>query len=630
MLEESAFTASWLLVLDTQRTLIMRIGAHYLGDNRCEFTVWAPREEKMGVKILSSQPRLIPMERIERGYWRATVDGVPPGTRYVYHLHGKGQERPDPATFYQPEGVHKPSAVVDHGAYRWHIDPWSSPPMEEFVIYELHVGTFTSEGTFAAVIPRLKELKNLGITAVEIMPVSQFPGRRGWGYDGVHPFAPQNSYGGPEGLKALVDACHRHEMAAILDVVYNHMGPEGNYLHDFGPYFTAKYRTPWGDAVNMDDEWSDEVRHYFIQNVLFWFREYRFDALRLDATDRIYDFSAKPFLQEMAEEVRQYEKESSRRCLLIAESDLNDARLVRSPEQGGFGLDGHWSDDFHHALHTLITGEDAGYYQDFGAPSDLAKAYRDVYAYDWRFSPYRGHRRGSSAADLRGDLFVVCSQNHDQIGNRMFGHRLKALAGFEAAKCAAAATILSPFVPLLFMGEEYGEDAPFLFFADFQDEDLREAVHRGRISEFSAFKWRGEPPDPHELETFERSRLNWTAREGGEHAVMLAWYRRLLQLRREHPALGTADSSRRHTGSLESEKVVWLHRQHESEQIFLLLNFNKDKVELPFPPPGETWRKILDSADPQWSGPGATLPESAAAAETLSLPAQSCAVYISQ
>ncbi len=608
----------------------MHLGARYLGDDRCEFTVWAPREERMTLKILAPRSRACPMERLDRGYWRATLDDIPPGARYVYHLHSSGQERPDPVTFHQPDGVHKPSAVVDHGAHIWQVEAWSPPPMKEFVIYEIHVGTFTSEGTFAAVVPRLRDLKGLGITAVEIMPVSQFPGRRGWGYDGVHPFAPQNSYGGPEGLKALVDACHHHGMAAILDVVYNHMGPEGNYLHGFGPYFTSKYRTPWGDAVNMDDKWSDEVRHYFIENILFWFREYRFDALRLDATDRIYDFSARTFLQEAAEAVRRFETESSRRCLLIAESDLNDARLVRPPEQGGFDLDGHWNDDFHHALHTLLTGEDVGYYEDFGAPSDFAKACRDVYAYDWRFSPYRGHRRGSIAADLPGERFVVCSQNHDQVGNRMFGHRLRTLAGFEAAKCAAAAVVLSPFIPLLFMGEEYGEETPFLFFADFQDEDLREAVHRGRISEFSAFKWRGEPPDPHDPETFENSRLNWGARGEGEHAVMLEWYRRLLQLRRENPLLGAVEAGERDAGSLEAEKIVWVRRQRDSEETLLLGAFAREQVDFPFPVPEGSWRKILDSADAEWNGPGATLPETISAPETLTMPPTSCAVYVRQ
>ncbi len=602
----------------------MRLGADYLGDNRCRFTVWAPLEERLELRLLTSEPRLLPMEKLEKGYWQLLADNIPPGTRYVYRLEGKGQERPDPASFFQPQGVHKPSAVVDHLSFRWKDDEWTGVPLEQFVIYELHVGTFTPPGTFDAVIPRLAELRELGITAVEIMPVSQFPGMRGWGYDGVHPFAPQNSYGGPEGLKRLVDACHRHGLAIILDVVYNHLGPEGNYLREFGPYFTANYHTPWGEAVNMDAAGSDEVRHYFIENALYWFREYHFDALRLDATDRIYDFSAKPFLQELAERVRRYEEKSGRRCLLIAENDHNDVRLIRPAEQGGFGLDAHWNDDFHHALHTLFTGEDVGYYADFGQPADLAKALREGYVYDWRHSRYRGHRRGSSAAERPGRQFVVCSQNHDQIGNRMFGQRLLALAGFEAAKTAAAAVILSPYLPLFFMGEEYAEKAPFQFFADFLDEGLREAVHQGRIEEFAAFKWRGEPPDPHDPETFDRSRLNWEMRHEGRHRSMLLWYQRLLQLRREHSALGTGAA--RNAGALAAEKIVWLRRWHDGVHLLLLMSFNAASANLSFPAEGN-WRKLLDSAEVAWSGPGTSVPAAAAGGDLLSLPPFGCALF---
>jgi maltooligosyltrehalose trehalohydrolase len=604
--------------------MVMRIGAHYLGDNRCEFTVWAPKDERLSVCLLAPKRRLLPMEKLERGYWRVTAADVPPGTRYLLRLDGNGQERPDPASFFQPDGVHKPSAVVDQRAFPWQDGEWRGLPPADFIVYEVHVGTFTPEGTFAAAIPRLPELRDLGITAVEIMPVSQFPGKRGWGYDGVHPFAPQNSYGGPEGLKRLVDACHRHGLAAILDVVYNHLGPEGNYLREFGPYFTDKYRTPWGEAVNMDEAGCDEVRHYFIENALYWFREYHFDALRLDATDRIYDSSAKPFLQELAERVREQEATLGRRCLLIAESDYNDTRLLRPPEQCGYGLDGHWNDDFHHALHTLLTGEDSGYYVDFGRPDDLAKALREAYIYDWRFSRYRGHRRGSSAADRPGYQFVVCSQNHDQIGNRMFGQRLLALTSFETAKVAAAAVILSPYLPLLFMGEEYGEEAPFLFFADFLDEELRELVHKGRIEEFSAFKWRGEPPDPHDPETFERSQLNWETRRDGRHAVLLAWYRRLLQLRREQPALGTAGE--RDAGAWEEERTVWLRRRLDGSEFLLLLNFRAEPVALS-PPVDGNWRKLLDSADDLWGGPGTAVPAHLAGSERISLPSSSCVLW---
>jgi maltooligosyltrehalose trehalohydrolase len=608
----------------------MRIGAHYLGGNRCEFTVWAPNEEGMELRLLTPQARVLPMERLERGYWRVTADHVDPGTGYVYRLEGKGQERPDPASRFQPEGVHRPSAVVDHGAFPWRDGEWRGRPLAEYVVYEVHVGTFTPEGTFEAIIPRLPALRELGITALESMPVSQFPGARGWGYDGVHPFAPQNSYGGPEGLKRLVDACHRQGLAFILDVVYNHLGPEGNYLQEFGPYFTPKYRTPWGDAVNMDDGGSDEVRHFFIENALHWFREYHIDALRLDATDRIYDFSAKVFLEELAERVRELERQAGRPCLLVAETDLNDPRLLRPPEVGGFGLDGQWLDDFHHSLHTLLTGEDLGYYVDFGLPADLAKSYRDAYVFEGRFSPYRWRRRGSPAPDRPARQFVVFSQNHDQIGNRMFGHRLLSLASFEAAKVAAAAVLLSPYIPLLFMGEEYGEDAPFQYFADFQDPALRAAVHRGRIEEFSAFKWRGEPPDPHDPGTFERSRIDWEKRRAEGHGTMLAWYQRLLQLRRERPALAAGETGDREAGSLEEKKVVWVRRWSGGTEVLLLLNFNAETVSFPSPAGKGRWRKLLDSADPAWRGAGATLAETAEAGEALTMPPVSCGLYEKQ
>ncbi len=601
----------------------MRIGAHYLGDNRCEFLVWAPQEEKMLLRLLDPEPREVELERLERGYWRAEVENVRPGDRYVYLLDGE-RERPDPATFHQPQGVHNPSAVVDHRAFAWSDGAWRGRPLAELVIYELHVGAFTPEGTFAAVIPRLAELRELGVTAIEIMPVSQFPGERNWGYDGVHPFAPQNSYGGPEGLKQLVDACHRTGLAVILDVVYNHFGPEGNYLREFGPYFTAKYHTPWGDAVNFDDAGSDEVRHYFIENALYWLRDYHIDALRLDATDRIYDFSATLFLQELAREVHAFARETGRHCLLIVENDLNDARIIRPLEEGGVGMDGQWSDDFHHALHALLTGEDAGYYQDYGRAADLADAYSKAFVYDWRYSRYRDHRRGSSADGRPAQQFVVCSQNHDQVGNRMFGHRLISLSSFEAAKAAAGAVLLSPFVPLLFMGEEYGEQAPFQYFVHLLEEDLIAAVRQGRKEEFSAFAWRGEAPDPQSEETFARSRLRWEKRYQGQGKVMLDWYRSLLRLRRELPALRRLDREALQAGALEEEKIVWVRRRADHSEVLLLLNLNQEEQRFPLPaaPP---WTLLLDSAAEQWQGPGSRLPRHLDAAEAV-MPPHSCAL----
>ena len=436
-------------------------GAHYRRGQPCEFFAWAPRAKRVDIRLLSPVAETLPMTRLEGGYWHLSADGIPPGTDYAYRLDDS-LERPDPASFFQPQGVHGPSRIVDHASFAWSHRNWRGLPLEELVIYELHVGTFTPEGTFDAIIPRLGALRDLGITALELMPVAQFPGSCNWGYDGASPFAVQNSYGGPEGLKTLVDACHGHGLAVILDVVYNHLGPEGNYLRDFGPYFTDRYRTPWGEAVNFDGPGSDEVRRYFIANALYWLDVYQIDCLRLDAVHAIFDFSAKPFLQELAEQVRAFAGETGRHCLLIAESDLNDVRVIRPPEQGGYGLHAQWNDDFHHALHALLTSETQGYYRDFGRLEDLAAAYREGFVYDWRYSPYRRRRHGSSSADRPGCQLVVCSQNHDQTGNRPAGERLIELAGFEAAKLAAAAVLFAPAVPWLFMGEEYGETAPFL------------------------------------------------------------------------------------------------------------------------------------------------------------------------
>jgi maltooligosyltrehalose trehalohydrolase len=416
------------------------------------------------------------------------VQGVKPGTRYFYRLDGN-TERPDPASKFQPEGVHGPSQVIDPH-FVWEELHWSGIPFSHYVLYELHVGTFTAQGTFDAIVPHLDELKDLGITSIEIMPVAQFPGDRNWGYDGVYPGAVQNSYGGPEGLKRLIDACHQRGLAVTLDVVYNHLGPEGNYLCDFGPYFTDRYHTPWGAAINFDGPDSDAVRRFFIENALSWVTEFRLDALRLDAVHGIFDFSALHFLQELAAAVHEQAERLNRRIYVIAESDLNDVRLVSSPELGGYGLDAQWNDDFHHALHTLLTGERTGYYEDFGRIQDLAKAFAEGFVYSGAYSPARRRRHGNTSKDLAADRFVVCAQNHDQVGNRLKGDRLSALVSFEGLKLAAAVVLLSPFIPLLFMGEEYGETAPFPYFVSHSDPDLIEVVRRGRRAEFAMCRGR--------------------------------------------------------------------------------------------------------------------------------------------
>lgn len=512
------------------------LGAIYLGEGRCRFRVWAPLSEKVEVHVISPKKRVIPLRSAERGYHHGIVEAVPPGSLYQYRLDGEW-ERPDPASRFQPQGVHGPSGVVDP-RFPWNDDHWCGPPLRDYIIYELHVGLFSPEGTFEAVIPRLDELKELGITAIELMPVAQFPGTRNWGYDGVYPFAVQNSYGGPEGLKRLVNACHRRGLAVILDVVYNHLGPEGNYLADFGPYFTDRYRTPWGSAVNFDGAHSDEVRRFFIENALYWIREFHVDALRIDAVHAIMDFSARPFLEELALVVHEEAEESKRHVFLIAESALNDTRVIHSRERGGWGIDAQWNDDFHHALHALLTGEHEGYYRDFGGFEHMGKAFKEGFVYSGEYSAYRVRRHGRSSRHLPAHQFVVFAQNHDQVGNRAWGERLGHLVSQGRLKIASALVLTSPFIPMLFQGEEWGASTPFQYFTDHQDPGMGEAVHKGRHEEFSPFGWKlEEVPDPQAVETFDRSRLSWEERDQEPHKSILEWYRRLIAIRRSIPSI---------------------------------------------------------------------------------------------
>jgi maltooligosyltrehalose trehalohydrolase len=586
----------------------MRIGANYLGDRRCEFVVWGPFLKDVTVKITSPQEQTIEMKKDDMGYRKVLTDDISPGTLYFYKLDGS-LERPDPVSNSQPHGVHGPSRVVDHGAFKWADENWAGVPLEEMVIYELHVGTFTREGTFKALIPRLDDLRDLGVNAVEIMPVAQFPGERNWGYDGVYPFAVQNSYGGPEGMKRFINACHRREMSVILDVVYNHLGPEGNYLGDFGPYFSEKYKTTWGCALNFDGAYSDEVRNFFIENALYWFQDYHVDALRLDAIHAIYDMSVKSFLEELAEKVEEFSKQKRRKFYLIAENDLNDVKVIRSRKSGGYGIDAVWCDDFHHSLHTLLTAETAGYYTDFGQVKHLVKALREGFVYSWQYSPYRKRRQGSSSRGMPGRQFVVFSQNHDQVGNRMLGERLSKLVSFEALKLAAGVTLLSPYIPLLFMGEEYGEESPFLYFTSHSKHDLINEVREGRKAEFQIFQWEGEPPDPQSPRTFLRSKLNWEKRKEGKHKTLLEFYRRLIQLRRKIPALSNLDKTSLEVSGTERERIILLGRWHDKNQVFCIMNFNKGDKTFRASLTKGNWKKIIDSSERIWGGQGSSVPK---------------------
>ena len=604
------------------------IGATLLGDGKVRFRVWAPKADTVSVKILSGKEiRTVPLGKEGDGYFSAIVSHLREGDRYFYVLDRK-KERPDPASRFQPDGVHGPSQIVDPDGFPWTNHQWEGLPLAEYLIYELHVGTFTGEGTFEAVIPKLDYLKDLGITAVELMPVAQFPGERNWGYDGVYPFAPQNSYGGPTGLKKLVDACHGKGLAVILDVVYNHLGPEGNYLHDYGHYFTDRYRTPWGDAVNFDGPYSDEVRRFFIDNALYWVCEYHIDALRLDAVHGIYDFSARHFLEELAADVHRVANELGREIFVIAESDLNDVRLINPTGKGGYGLDAQWNDDFHHALHTLLTCENDGYYQDFGGTGRLAKSLRERYVYSGEYSRYRSRRHGNSAAGRPAHQFVVCAQNHDQVGNRMLGDRLPVLVPFESLKLAAGAVLLSPYMPLLFMGEEYGEEAPFLYFVSHSDPDLIEAVRKGRKEEFAAFVSSADPPDTESVETFLRSKLDPEKKKVGDHAVLLRLYKELIGMRKTIPALAVGGMNHLFVSSREEERLLWMERWKGESRTMCLFNFNERDMTLPFPGTGDKWLKLLDSAEHTWNGPGALLPERVRGKEDMGIRGRSCAVYM--
>jgi len=585
---------------------IWRHGAICLEGGGCRFRLWAPRPARVGLRLLTPAGRLIAMEAREGGYFEALVDDAGPGTTYYYQVEDR--DRPDPASRFQPDGVHGPSQVVDP-RFEWHDAGWAGLPIAHYILYELHVGTFTRAGTFDAVIPYLPYLRNLGVTAIELMPVAQFPGVRNWGYDGVLPFAAQNSYGGPGGLQRLVDACHQQGLAVVLDVVYNHLGPEGNYFAEFAPYFTGKYKTPWGPAVNFDGADSDEVRRFFVENALYWVAECHVDGLRLDAVHAIHDESASPFLAELGEAVHREADRLHRQIEVIAESSLNDTRIIRPRESGGMGLDAQWNDDFHHSLRTLLTSDRGGYYQDFGELAHLAKTYREGFVYSGQYSRFRRCRHGNSSAGRPARQFVVFSQNHDQVGNRMLGERLTRLVPFDSLKLAAGAVLLSPFIPLLFMGEEYGETAPFLYFVSHSDARLIHAVRAGRKKEFEAFAWQGEPPDPQDDRTFQQSKLNHELRDEPTNGRLLDFYRELIRLRKSLSPLAQLSKEQMEVTLLEAERVLCLRRWHGSDEVLVLLCFSVSIVTAALPMPAGSWRKVLDSSGPSWLGPGSSLPD---------------------
>ncbi len=537
------------------------------------FRVWAPRAHQVAVQIAGEK---LPLQQSSGGWWEAGVEAARPGMDYAYFLDDEDLALPDPRSPWQPNGVHGPSRILDHSAFPWTDAAWEAPPLSSAIVYELHIGTFTPEGTLDAAETKLDSLRELGITHVELMPVNSFPGVQGWGYDGVDLFAPHQPYGSPDALKRFVDACHARGLAVLLDVVYNHLGPDGNYLGKFGPYFTAAHHTPWGDAVNLEDRGSHEVRRFFCDNALMWLRDYHFDGLRLDAVHAYMDRSAINFMEQLGAEVHALQAHTGRSYVVIAESDLNDPRFVTAREAGGYGLDAQWSDDFHHALFSVLTGERSGYYADFGSLADLAKSLREVFVYDGRFSRYRDRIQGRPVVNLPASRFLGYSQDHDQVGNRAKGDRLGQIVSLGRAKIAAALELTAPFVPMIFQGEEWAASSPFLFFTN-HGEELGKLISEGRKKEFAAFGWNpADIPDPQSPKTFQRSKLNWDERTTAPHAEMLDWYRRLIALRHATPDLTDPDRSRVHVRF--SEEAKWIVMERGS--VTLAVSIAKNPVAL--------------------------------------------------
>jgi maltooligosyltrehalose trehalohydrolase len=632
-------------------------GATLLADGAVRFSVWAPHARTVRARVLggpaAGEHSLAPRTGAP-GVFEARIDAVGAGAdyRYLLEVDGETRELPDPASRWQPEGVHGPSRVVDPAAFAWTDDAWRGLPLADYVIYELHVGTFTDEGTFDAAAADLSRLRALGVTAVELMPVAEFPGTRNWGYDGVSLYAPHSAYGGPEALRRFVDAAHRLGLAVVLDVVYNHVGPEGNYLDAFGPYFTDRYRTPWGRAVNYDGADSDEVRRFVVDNARHWVQEYHVDALRLDAVHGIFDLGARHVLTEIADAARAAGAAMGRTVVVIAESDQNDPRVVTPADRHGIGMDAQWADDFHHAVHAALTGERLGYYGDYGGVAAVAAAMREPFVYDGRYSRYRRRKHGAPSTGLARERFVVAVQNHDQVGNRATGERLAALLEPAQVRLAAALHLLSPYVPLLFMGEEWGETNPFLYFVSHGDEALVEAVRRGRREEFAAFSWDADVPDPQAEETFRSSRIDRARAEREPHSGIHRLYGDLLALRREEPALrpGAAPYRVSHLDDADGGWITLLRgasppraeRQRATESLLVLFNCSPVERSVPLPEgaPGP-WALRLSTDAAGYGGADRVPPEVAAPgvdagtprrllgahAALVTLPAWTAAVY---
>jgi len=604
------------------------IGVTFESDGKlAQVRVWAPGKSSVKIEI-PEKNLVIPLKPVEKGYWTLQTEKIAPGDQYRFILNNE-KSCPDPVSLSQSDGVHGLSEAVDLSLYNWKDSSWNNSSIADYIIYELHAGTFTEEGTLPAIIDNLPYLKSLGITAIEIMPVAQFPGSRNWGYDGVFPFAVQNSYGGHKALQQLVDACHHHNIAVILDVVYNHFGPEGNILGMYGPYFTDKYKTPCGQAINFDDSGCDGVRNYYLENALMWLRDFHIDALRLDAVHAIKDLGAKHLLAELADHVSGLEKITGRKYYLIAECDLNDPKYIKNRSDCGYGMHAQWIDEFHHALRVTAGEKATGYYSDFNGIKHLAKSYQDAYVYDGVFSEHRNRTFGASASHLPSEKFVVFSQNHDQAGNRMKGERTSHLLSFEMQKLLAGAVLVSPYIPLLFMGEEWSASSPFLYFVSHTDKELIEAVRKGRKEEFKDFHAEDETPDPQSDETYLKSKIPWPETNKEPHSTMLQYYKALINFRKKHQDFLTREKGRFEVSCYESEKVIGLLYRKNETFLLGILNFSSSIQQLSDYAGEEKMRTLFNSADPIWRGKH-PLPVAFDDETTIQIPPESITIFSNQ
>lgn len=561
----------------------MKLGANIIEGNRTRFLVWAPCCEEVELKILSQPVQHIPMYKVEGGYYEAVVEGVGPGEKYVYILDGK-VERSDPASRSQFLNIHEPSEVVDPCEFKWEDADWNNIPLEEYIIYELHIGTYTTEGLFCSLIEKIGYLKELGINAIELMPVAQFSGQHNWGYDGVYFFAPQKSYGGPSALKALINACHKNNIAVILDVVYNHFGAEGNNFEEFGPYYTDKYKTPWGKAVNYDGPGSEEVRRYILDNVLYWITEYHIDALRLDAIHAIFDNSPKHLLEEMSDRVRELGEKRGKKAYLIAESNLNDPKVIKPKQEGGYGLDAQWNDDFHHAVTAYFLNRKEGYFQDFGSFSQIVKAITEGFVCDGGWSIFHGCNYGSSSKGVPASNFVCFLQNHDQIANASQGKRIAASLADNPHKLAALLLFFLPNIPLIFMGQEWASTTPFYYFTNFEDPILQKAVSEGRKMEYASFNIGDDWVDPTTPEAFSSSKIDWRWEREARSVEFFNFYKKLIAMRKSHRCLFNGRSDLMNVQYDLEKKWLSIERRDEKGGAFLMIgNFTAEPQTIPLP-----------------------------------------------